>query len=391
MNRSRSRAVSPQEVSECADLALDWLANSGIRTQKGGYRSEYDLRTGRYLSWGGGDDCTSCTAGAILAFLRARRHIDRALESGEHLLELALSEQRGVRYGAIPMGTGARTVDSYFMAVAIEALLALYQETEDKDYVRAALKGGEYAVSNLQAESGRIAAYSAVLPSLRSTLYRLYALTEVWLGEYVKVFRLLYRERGERRWLSASDRVADWLASVQSRDGSFFKAKLGVLGRLHVTLEARDPCVLHSGWDRRTHATSQTTALMAYLFSGRGRRAKSVNRFLSNRLCSCGMLHETLSKHSGRGASSPDAMPSAQYGLAVVGFPELHPDPLGLTSQIVRGLMACQEREGGVNERGGIRGLPLHRTRGNSLFAWDTAYVTMFLSRWLGNHSGSMS
>ncbi|MFQ5951743.1 MAG: hypothetical protein ACE5KH_06645, partial [Candidatus Geothermarchaeales archaeon] len=266
---------------------------------------------------------------------------------------------------------------------AIEALLALYHETEDKDYVRAALKGGEYAASNLQAESGRISAYSAVLPSLRSTLYRLYAVTEVWLGEYVKVFRLLYRERGERRWLSASDRVAGWLASVQNRDGSFFKARLGVLGRLHVTLEARDPCVLHSGWDRRTHATSQTTALMAYLLSGRARRAKAVDRFLSNRLCSCGLLHETLSKHEQTRRSSPDVMPSAQYGLVLLKFPHLSANTPRLTTHVVRGLLACQARNGGLNERGGIRGLPTHRTRGNSLFAWDTAYGAMFLSGWL--------
>ncbi|MFQ5951659.1 MAG: hypothetical protein ACE5KH_06210, partial [Candidatus Geothermarchaeales archaeon] len=114
MNRFKQPPVSPEDVSESLDAALDWLANSIIRTSEAGYRSEYNPHTGRYLSWGGGDDCTSCTAGAILAFLRARRHIDRALESGEHLLELALNEQRGVRYGAIPMGTGASAVDSYF-------------------------------------------------------------------------------------------------------------------------------------------------------------------------------------------------------------------------------------------------------------------------------------
>lgn len=389
MNRSQRDAVSLQEARECADLALDWLANSGMRTSKGGYRSEFDPLTGRYLSWGGGEDCTSCTAGAILAFLRARRHIDRALESGEHLLDLALNEPPGASTGAIPMGERAPAVDSYFMAVAIQALLALHHETGEEDYFRAARKAGEYVVSRLVDDARGITAYSSPLPSIRATIYRLHTLTEVWLGEYVKAFRLLYLEKKVRRWLAASEELADWLVSVQNHDGSFFKARLGVLGRVFVTLETRDPCVLVTGWDRRTHATSQTTALEALVLSDRHRRARAVSRFLASRLCSCGLLHETLSKHDQTKLSSPDVMPSAQYGLLLMKFPHLHANALRLTTHLARGLVSCQARNGDVNERGGIRGLPTHRTRGNSLFVWDTAYASMFLSGWLENRSDS--
>ncbi len=345
--------------------------------ENGGYRSEYDPITKRYASWGGGTDCTLSTSGVVLALLKSGTSRHLALKSGECLLDITIRKPGSPLDGAIPSGHDSNVINSYYLGIAIQALCALYEITEDERFIERAIRAGKYVIECLQDRVGSIRSYVLLRPNLWNRIRYLSTETQTWLAEYARTFLLLHSLTRERIWVKATARLVRWLLLCQNSDGSLSKAEISPLGRFLYAARNINPRPIIDGWDKRVHPTSQTASLNAFLLGDHISQGVRIHQWLRNGVSTSGLLYENYpvsKKHP-----VLDVMPSAQYGITLLRHEENLSGARTLTDRIAAGIMCAMISSEDKNADGGMRGLPGDRKKGSIAFTWDTAYSIMFL------------
>ena len=373
------------ELEQAFDRILHWLTKSGIRTEKGGYRSEYDCVSKRYISWGDGDDCSLSTAGAILVLLKCGLNEHLAAESGEHLLSLAIKTAGSSLEGAIPAGQNSDIINSYYQAISIQAFCELYRQLGDDRFVEGAVRSGLFTIRNLQTPDGYLRSHLLVRKNMRNRIRHIRSLcveTQTWLAEYARTFLELYDVTGAERWIKAANRLVEWLSKIQNHDGSFYKSRLSSLGRFLHSGRSLNPASLFNGWERRIHPTSVTSSLGAFILCERVAEAERSRRWLRNNLTPYGLFHEN---YSPKRNTVLDVMPSAQYGLILSRHLRHLPESIELMRRIARGIVGEQVSSDDRNADGGIIGLPGDASKGHSALSWDTEYSALYIAELLSS------
>ncbi|MCK4444392.1 MAG: hypothetical protein KAW09_07600 [Thermoplasmata archaeon] len=354
---------------------------SDIRTDDGGYKSEYDFVSKCYSSWGSGDDCSLSTAGAVLVLLRFGVHTRLAVESGENLINLIIDKSNSSLEGAMPAGQNSDIVNSYYQAISIQAFCELYRKLGEDRYIRAAVRCGVFALKNLQTSSGYLQSHLLITNNIRNKIRygrMLCVETQTWLAEYVRTFHELYNITKAERWIKASDLLAKWLSAIQNPDGSFYKSRLSTLGRLLHAGRNLNLTTLINGWEKKIHPTGIASSLEAFVLSDRTNEARRTHEWLRENLSPYGLFLENYQKNGN--SSVLDVMPSAKYGIILLKHMRHLPESEELVRRIAKGIVREQVLSEDENANGGIVGLPEDPKKGRSALGWDTEYGALFLA-----------
>jgi hypothetical protein len=377
--------ISATDLRASYEQAVKWLVNSHVRTPDGGYHSIYKPKTREYGSWCANQTCLLSTSGAVLV-LNSLGYAELASHSAEHICQLAINSHDELR-GALLSGRESRFVFTNWMSTAIVALLQTYQRTQVDKFRQVAVEAGKFISRKMQNADGSITQH-VYLAARTDNLRRLARPRHIWLANSVEAFLKLYEVTGEQCFKSSADRFINWLAEQQRVDGSFPRYQHSLMSRVAVGLQQRSLAEMLFGC-RQGHPASHTQSLKALMLGGRIHEAELSARWLTQRLSPNGLLYQ-LYFRDGTHSVEEDVMPTAHFGLILLEYPELGATK-ELLMRIASGLVYAQICSADRNADGASRGLPLHPTRGEHAYCWDTGYSILFLQTLLRHESTWLS
>jgi len=365
------------KIENCKKKGIDWLLKSGIRESDGGYKSIFAPEKREYYCWGEGTTCILCTAGAILALLSSEKHLDRAVESAEHICSLMVTD-RGALDGALLAGRGSDAIYSYYSAFAIKALSELYKVTQVEEYLRVANVAGRWLITYMQNRDGSFNHVKYV--RYKNFKQRFENRFHLWEGIIGPILLELHEITNFSPYKIAAGKLTNWLLKNRRDDGSFDCYKLPVINRILLSIyhlsfkELMDGCL-------KTHPMSQMGPLEAFLATGLEGEALKVYSWLKDRLSQNGLFYQFYYKN-GMHSLEEDLMPTAYFGLSLL--KNWRTDfSVKLIHRIAFGVVHAQVESNDIHINGGFMGLPGHPTLGKSLHSWDTQFSILFLNEYL--------
>lgn len=359
---------------------LDWLANSGIRRKDGGYFSEYDPKKKKFSCWGEGSSCTLSTAGAVLTFLCYQKYLDKALDSGEHLLSLIIEHPRKYQ-GLIPSGRNSKTSRCYASAIAGQALLELYNLTKEERYFQASLKIANAIRKNMVRKDGRIIREIVIKSGLNFRFFfNLLQPIFLWDLESFLLFKELYVYTKEQKYLNTYKKIIYWAHKNINNDATIYFGKINIPFILYLSTEKSYSEIKANfkGWFTRFHPTALTALLKTYLDSNKIKEANKLATWLRNHIGPNGLLFQwyyTDEEHS----EEEDVMPTAQFGLILMRNEDKFSNKFRPYLDIIyKGLLSAKINSKDKNIHSSYKGLPFDRKRGEKAFTWDTIYALLF-------------
>lgn len=359
---------------------LDWLANSGIRREDGGYFSEYDPKKKKFSCWGGGNSCTLSTAGAILTLLCYQKYLNKAITSGEHLLSLIIEHPRKYQ-GLLPSGMNSKISRCYASAITCQALLKLFELTKEERYLQASLKIANAIIGNMIRKDGSIIREIVIKPGFHLRFFfNLLQPIFLWDVESFLVFKELYAYTKEQKYLNAYKKIIYWAHKNTNNDATIYFGKINIPFILYLSTEKSWPEIKANfkGWFTRFHPTALTALLKTYLDSKKIKEANKLAIWLKDHIGPNGLLFQwyyTDEEHS----EEEDVMPTAQFGLILMEHEDKFSDKFKPYLDIIyRGLLTAKIESKDKNIRASYKGLPFSRKRGQKAFTWDTIYALLF-------------
>lgn len=366
-------------MRECFDKAVQWLRNSDIRNDNGGYKSVYNPATGEYHNWGGGRSCLLNTAGSVLAFLELD-DLDRAVTSAEHILDLSIRE-KGPFIGAILAGENSKYIYAYYIAFAIRALVALYRRTQLGKYLDAAVRAARWVARHMMNGDGSISEVNVFKNRNLRDIFSNQFLT--WQAVFVDAFISLEALTEDEIFKAAKTKLLGWLKRIQREDGSYYVYSRPLINRLARSVYTLDFSNLKNDFGLR-HATSNSTALEAFVLSSNLQNAEKVYSWMVRKLDNNGLFYQYYFDRGGHSVEE-DVMPTAHFGVTMLKHQEnrLFINCEEICRRIANGIGYAQVSSTDLNSDGGIKGLPLHETKGQNIYCWDTQYSILFLNEML--------
>lgn len=359
-------------------LGMNWLAQSEIRDQKGGYKSEYNPDSHQYRVWGDGEDCILNTAGAILAFLQDPRYVDQARKSANHLVD-SLREPVGMLGVTLPAGSGSTLIFPNYVAWAITALCETFKATSEPNLLVAASKLANWLSSNPQFQDGRILDLLRFNPS--GAIGRIRDKFNESFSTWNSIIILALRETAmltgdSSKYTPFERKMTTWLEKSQLRNGAISSQLWSGESAVYQALVRGRLNLLRSRWDNRIHPTSAVLCLQAFTLLSLRNRARILADWLSKAVGEGGLFFQYY--WEGGHSIEEDVMPTALYSkfLLEQGFPAAEE----VTIHTIQAILRSQIESYDTNANGGIKGLPGHPTLGGSAFAWDTAHALILLS-----------
>jgi hypothetical protein len=360
------------------DAAVKWLVESHIRRPDGGYRSIYKPASRDYENFNRCDTCLLATSGAT-QLLNELGHINLALGSAEHILDLQIKS--GPAQGAIPVGKNGRHCVPSYISVGALALLRMYEVTDDDRFLEAANRAGAFVIQRMQLGDGSIATIYALQRRYRLAMRYLLP-RQIWQARCAELFLELHKITGKLRYRRAAVRLRDWLCGQQRPDGSFPLQSHTLASAAFASLRSRS--VSSTARARHTsHPAANTWAIQTLVKFGNTDEARRSAQWIAGGLGPNGLLYQY---YYGDGSTSveEDVMPTAHLSLLGMDCPELGLDQ-GLPGIVARGIAYAQIRSDDPDANGAIRGLPLHETRGDQAYTWDTIFSIRLLRKLLSD------
>ena len=372
------RDSHPLDLQRVHDDALQWLVESNVRTPDGGFRSIYKPATRAYENFNRGDTCLLVTSGAT-RLLYQTGHEALARQSAEHILGLQISH--GHAEGAIPVGKNARFCVSSYMMFGAQALLQAYERTQDGRFLDAAVRAGTFVLDRMQYRDGSVVAIYPL--ERRYTLAaRLLMPRQIWQVTCFRGFMDLHDVTGEKRFHLAAVRLGDWLRRQQAIEDGAFSLERYTLPSMAFTMLRNRNVSSALRMRRVRHPAANTYSIEVLLDLGRIDEARRSARWLAGGMGPNGLLYQFY--HSdGERSVEEDVMPTAHLALLALDHPELGIDP-DLPERAARGVAYAQVKSNDPNADGAMRGLPLHETRSDQVYTWDTIFSVRFLRRITG-------
>ncbi len=366
-----------RRVEDCYSLGIHWLAQSEIRDDLGGYKSEYNPRKRRYTVWGGSEDCVLNTAGAVMTLLKESKYKELAVQSARYL-QSNIIKPAGFFKGSLASGRGSGSIFPNYLGWVIVALCDTYGETRDSSFLESAATLADWIVEHTQMSDGRIidalhVENRGMVGKLRDITNRSYS---TWHAVLIPALKRTAKLTGdERRYGPFNAKLQKWLERSQRLDGSVRSQYWGAGSALFQALTHGRLNLLANRWDRKLHPTSAVLCLQVFRSMNLGESEKALLKWLKASIGDRGLFYQFYwdDEHS----VEEDVMPTVFFAKLLLEYRD--PEAEDVTTRALQGIVRSQIRSEDPNAQGGIRGLPGHPDLGDSAFSWDTEFSMMLI------------
>ena len=361
------------------DKGIEWLLKSGIRDSEGGYKSLFTPEKKEYHCWGEGTTCLLCTSGAVLVLLRERDFLEEAIQSGEHICKLLITN-KGSFNGALLAGKGSYAIHPYYSSFAIKALKELHTATKVGKYLEIADVAGRWLIANMQNGNGSFDHVKYI--RYKNFKRRFFNRFHLWDGIIAPILMELHQITNNLPYKISAKKLTNWLMKNQKKDGSFDCYRLPIITRIVQSSYRLNFKELANGCTK-THPMSLIGPFEAFLDNGLEEKALKIYSWMKNKLSKNGLFYQYY-YGNGQHSIEEDTMPTAYFGLSLLKYwrNDFSKD---FIQRIVSGIVYAQTESNDIHINGGFKGLPEHPTLGNSLHAWDTQFSILFLNEYLKN------
>lgn len=369
--------MNKREIQECYSKGIKWLVNSEIRDREGGYKSEYNPRIHAYTVWGGGDNCILNTAGTIMTLLGEPRLQDLAVQSARYL-QRSIVKSPEFFTGCLVAGNRSLTVFPNYIGWVILALSNLYRRTKDATLLESASTLADWLVSHSQRPDGRI--YDSLslkeggtLTKFREAVGRSYS---TWHAVLIWALIEAAKLRGDEHEYDAfNSKLLAWLERAQTPEGAVRSQLWGRGSVVYQAVTRGRVRLLSDNWDKKMHPTSAVLCFQAFRLMREHKRETNLVKWLIRAIGGGGLFYQFYwnNHHS----AEEDVMPTALFAKLLIeyGVPEAENTAI----RTIQGILRSQIHSEDPNANGGIKGLPMHTSLGESAFSWDTQFSLMLI------------
>ncbi|NQT96046.1 MAG: glycoside hydrolase family 88 protein [Candidatus Omnitrophica bacterium] len=224
-------------------LCKDWILNSGIQSEIGGFYSWYDLerKTYSYLY----SEITGYGITTLLllnSLYNKKLYVDRAEKAAAWIIKSAMHDCGGVRTrlykddkkADIGYSFSGARIFSFDTGIVLYGMANLYRVTDKKKYLNAALRLADFLLDKMQKEDGSLA------PIYDANIDEVIEPSDKWSNQsgafHAKValgLVDLFKLTEDKRYKEAAIRLCEYAVSTQDKSGRFITNRAAKTTHIH--------------------------------------------------------------------------------------------------------------------------------------------------------------
>jgi len=235
--------VEIREKEKDFDLAVKWLAESGIQSQGGGVYSWYDINAKDYPYL-----YSEITGYAITSFLfiysitKDKSYIDKADKAAQWIINHAVHECGGVRtrlYSQPALSDNdysfeAERIFSFDTGMVLYGLINLYTKTSNKKYLKLSLKMADFLTDTMQSTDGSIfPAYDARSGKISESYDKWSNQRGSFHSKAGLGFTDMFIATSDKKYKNSAIKICEYALTMQDGSGRFITDKKSGTTNLH--------------------------------------------------------------------------------------------------------------------------------------------------------------
>lgn len=206
------------------DLAIDWIVESGVQSECGGFYAWYDRGKERYSFLY--PETTGYAIELLVRLWRTTRKqlfLDRAIEAGDWLIRMQRKDGAFYcRYYPDDHGQGSQKCDRSLYAfdagICLSGLLDLYEATSEVRFLNAALKTGDWHFKLQNSDGSLVAGYNGDTVIKDTHWSRTSSCHHL---KNIQAMLRLYRTTHTDHYLKSAAKLLSWGHKLQISSGRF--------------------------------------------------------------------------------------------------------------------------------------------------------------------------